>query len=606
MKLRSKILFYTLPLILLPLIGLATANYYFVIRANQIERREEKARAFSQIISGVRHEVDQTGKDVQLLANLSSVASYLKAEIENSNQTDNFKLQAKEAIKFFFDQNPFYLKLSLVDKSGTERIGFSRLQDEENSRSVKSEDFFRRGLSLHNRGYYYQAPIRIADGDRYVSIFVAQVADSKDFLGFMILTLDTAVFESGLKSLARKKLTVFLFDDQGQLFAGLSDELKIPGLTESELAEAASDILAEETLGEDERMFPLDTNSLNFSVKPAYFFPPHPMLEAEKGSRWFFGILEEDPTGWKGNSFLFVFLGVTALAVGVMYLAADAFAKRLTNPIEKVSFATTRIARGDPIADLDIRSGDEIEDLALAVKRMNADLKSYQGQLVQSAKLATMGEMTARISHEIQNRVSGISLWVQYLDSELKESDPMHDYLDEMKQGLKGFTDLLANLKSYYRTPVLEKSKVDINRVVEKSLPFVKENLESKNAEIDISLSASIPKIEADEEKLVSVVSNLLINAIDAVDENGRISVTTDYTYPERPSEAVIKVSDNGAGIEEEDLPQIFYPFFSTKTSGSGLGLAIASNIVGAHEGKIDVESEVGSGTTFTVSLPAV
>ena len=600
MKLRSKILIYTLPLILLPLIALAIANYYFVIRANQIEKDELKARSLNEVTAGIRKEIELAAKDAKLLASVPAVSKYLLAQNKKSGEAAELKGSAQEALKIFFEQNPFYLKLALTDKHGTEHVKFNRLEGDSDTHSLTGEEFFRRGLSVYRVGYY-QTPISKVNDGEYVSIFVAPVL-SGEFQGMVVLTLDAAVFESRLNTPANRNLTTLLFDDRGTLFCGFSNRLKVPGLTEDRLEEIAADMLKQDTITSEEKPFLIDNKKVRFSVQPAYFLPTQAMFQAQEGSKWFLAILEPKPSGWNSNAFLFLFVSSLALAVGVMYLAANAFAKRITNPIERVSLATANIARGEVTPDLEINSGDEIEDLANAVKSMSSDLKKYQDELVRSAKLATMGEMTARISHEIQNRLSGMSLWVQYLDSELKEDDPMRGYLNEMKQGLEGFTDLLANLKSYYRTPKLDLGEVNVNSLVENSIPFVREKIDAKEAEISLNL-VSLPIIKADYEKLRSVIINLLLNAVEAIDNGGRIGVTTKIRVTKGIPRIKLLVSDNGAGIGDADLSQIFFPFYSTKSSGSGLGLAISSNIISAHKGKIDVESELGKGTTFSVEL---
>jgi signal transduction histidine kinase len=285
-------------------------------------------------------------------------------------------------------------------------------------------------------------------------------------------------------------------------------------------------------------------------------------------------------------------------------------------PIEQVTEATTKIARGEEI-NLSVTTGDEVEALATAVKRMAEDLKTYQAELVKSAKLATIGEMASEISHEIQNRISGLSLWLQYLDAEVEADDPKREYLEEMKQGLQGFMELLRALKQFYRTPILHCSDVDLNQLVHASLPYVQEQIEARKIELDLQLDSCLPPVHCDADKITSVILNLLVNAVDAVGDGGRVMVQTrnsdlrPQTSDLRPEDelsvgnaVVLTITDNGVGIAEEDLSRIFYPFYSTKAGGSGLGLAIASNLIAAHGGKIEVDSQPGQGTTFTVIFP--
>ena len=240
---------------------------------------------------------------------------------------------------------------------------------------------------------------------------------------------------------------------------------------------------------------------------------------------------------------------------------------------------------------------------------MADDLKKYQEELVRSAKLAAIGEMASEISHEIQNRISGVSLWTQYLDAELDSKDPRREYLEEMKQGLGGFMGLLEDLKQFYKTPLLHLSEVNVNDLIRASVPMIEQRITERRISLELLLDPDLPAVTCDGEKIKSVILNLVINAIEAVEENGRIEIHTFSldSGPERASRSEVKFSvrDNGCGIAEQDLARIFYPFYSTKGSGGGLGLAMASNIVSAHRGKIEVDSGVGEGTSFIVTLQA-
>jgi signal transduction histidine kinase len=237
------------------------------------------------------------------------------------------------------------------------------------------------------------------------------------------------------------------------------------------------------------------------------------------------------------------------------------------------------------------------------VKRMADDLKRYQAELIKSAKLAAIGEMASEISHEIQNRISGVSLWAQYLDNELDKDDPKREYLEEMKQGLDGFLGLLQDLKQFYKTPILQLSDVNLNDLVKASLVHIERQARDRGIEVAQHLDPGLPVLKCDGEKIKSVIVNLLINAIEAVSDRSQIEIETCTESQPDGRTVVFLVKDDGCGIAQEDLMRIFYPFYSTKGGGGGLGLAIASNLVSAHGGKIEVESSPGCGATFKVIL---
>jgi signal transduction histidine kinase len=173
-----------------------------------------------------------------------------------------------------------------------------------------------------------------------------------------------------------------------------------------------------------------------------------------------------------------------------------------------------------------------------------------------------------------------------------------------MKAGLRGFTSLLAGLKQFYRTPLLQLSDIDLNGLVQSTLRSVEPQLNQRHIHLETSLEASLPAIKCDAEKIKGVILNLIVNAIEAVDDGGHIAVRTSATESgEKGASIKLSVTDNGCGIEEKDLARVFYPFYSTKGGGSGLGLAIASNVVSAHGGTMSVESQPRQATTFTAIL---
>ena len=195
-----------------------------------------------------------------------------------------------------------------------------------------------------------------------------------------------------------------------------------------------------------------------------------------------------------------------------------------------------------------------------------------------------------------------LSLWVQHLDCEIDKTDSRQIYLEEIKLGINSFAKMLYSLKEHYKIPVLDLENIDLNILLEEIILSVKTNIIENGIEILTGYYPDLPLIEGDQEKLKSVIMNLIFNAAEAIENEGRIEIETDFSR--KTSEIVLRIKDNGKGIEKYDLERIFYPFYSTKSAGSGLGLAISLNIIAAHKGDIKVESEFGKGASFTVSFP--
>lgn len=607
MRLRSKILSWALPLTLVPFVLTALAVYYFVIRGQQIRAEEEVNRLLSEAIASLRKEQKAARDDIDLIAASPAVAGYLQSAIDprrSSAHRQSKEAEARSFLQLFADRSRYYFQLSLVDAQGQERIKFSKLPGGQGAASIKGEDYFRRTLIVGS----VQSPVARIGPDRFVSVLTSKVGQDK-FLGAVVLQLNADAFQRSIRPLlASHGLNTFLFDDRGLVFAksfaGAEEEACLSRL---DLPKEAAALLAMPSLELSNREILSGTRTYVFTVLPAETYA-RAYYEPQSGENWFIGVLREKPGALpEAVTFQIIFGTILLTAIGAVLWATTRFARRIAAPLEQVSGATASVAQGNFEIDLSVRTGDEVEALAVAVKRMADDLKSYREELVRAAKLATIGEMASEISHEIQNRISGISLWTQYLDAELAASDPKREYLEEMKAGLGGFNSLLADLKQFYKTPILNLTDVDVNVLVRASLSTVDQRLNDRMIKVELALDHDLTSIVADAEKIKSVILNLLLNAIEAVDEEGRIEVRTSTleAAPGDAGQAGVKlvVSDNGCGIAKQDLPRLFYPFYSTKGSGGGLGLAITSNIIAAHGGTIEVESKDGEGATFTVKL---
>lgn len=228
------------------------------------------------------------------------------------------------------------------------------------------------------------------------------------------------------------------------------------------------------------------------------------------------------------------------------------------------------------------------------------ELKSTQEQLVQAAKLAAIGELASNVAHEINNPLTSIMGYAELIKEETDISNIMRDVDIIEKESIRA-RDIVKELLEFTRKRPLEIKKVDLNSLIHESVSLV--NIKVKDVRIKIhEYYGDIPLIMGDPNQLKQVFLNIVNNAIDAVSEKGGgIEIRTSQNR----SYVNIDISDSGNGIRPEVLSRIFEPFFTTKREkGTGLGLSITHKIVQSHKGSIDVRSEGGKGTRFTVSLP--
>jgi len=234
------------------------------------------------------------------------------------------------------------------------------------------------------------------------------------------------------------------------------------------------------------------------------------------------------------------------------------------------------------------------------------EIKGLEQQMMHSEKLAALGRISAGIAHEIGNPLTSISSFIQILQG--NEYDQFtNNTLDTVLFHINRIKDIVQQMSSYSRSYTIEKAPVDVNDTVKAALDLLGYEKGMKGCQLFVSYHPSKLTVLADEKWLVSVFVNLIINALDAMPNKGRLTVKTYMeVLPGGCRKAVVEITDTGVGIPSEDIEKIFDPFFTTKQSGkgTGLGLAVSYNIIKDLKGDIKVGSQLGEGTTFTIRLP--
>ncbi|MDR2732223.1 MAG: hypothetical protein LBB36_03290 [Fibromonadaceae bacterium] len=243
----------------------------------------------------------------------------------------------------------------------------------------------------------------------------------------------------------------------------------------------------------------------------------------------------------------------------------------------------------------------ELEFAYKALEVQTEQLKKMQEEVQQSRVLSALGEMAATVAHEIRNPLGGIGGYASLLARSIPPEDPKRKYVDKIIGGISSLNKIVSNLLVYTRKTNLQKQSTDLVAWADAILAHVEIEIEKEKKQVCIerNFPAEPLNAEIDAERLQQVMLNLLMNGIQAIEAEGKISVTI------RPCKnfAEIIVADTGKGIEQENLKNIFTPFFTTKEQGTGLGLAIVKKIVDLHEGEIFVESTCGEGTTFYIRI---
>ena len=239
----------------------------------------------------------------------------------------------------------------------------------------------------------------------------------------------------------------------------------------------------------------------------------------------------------------------------------------------------------------------------VAIIRDVTEIKSLNEEVARNKRLASLGKLSAGIAHEIRNPLSSIRGLAQFVYSSFKKNDARKEDLDTIIQEVDRLNLLIVQVLDFAKIKKLNLSQFSINELVVKIVEFLKLEIKNKKIDFHLSLSQDISSICADENQVRQIIMNVVINAIQAIKINGKIKITTENSkLKEKPAIKLI-IEDNGIGIPESELSQIFDPFFTKKDKGTGLGLSIVYKLVENHQGEIKVESTEGKGTKFMIFL---
>ncbi len=302
-----------------------------------------------------------------------------------------------------------------------------------------------------------------------------------------------------------------------------------------------------------------------------------------------------------------VVAGAGAIAICAMLIFVLAwFVQR---PMVELQEKIARLGEGDLHVSVSFSTrNDEIGDLGRNFNHMVDQLREsreeierlHRTQMSRAEHLATLGELAAGLAHEIRNPLAGIAGVVEIIGRDLPSTSPARAVVKDVRIEIAQINHILTDLLQTARPHPPQIRRSDLNTTVEHAVMLARQQALSKPIEIVLKKNPELPEAEHDSDQIHQMLLNLLLNAIQAIEGQGRITVEIEA----RDQSAAIIVSDTGRGILPEHLPNIFRPFYTTKGNGTGLGLSLARRIVEEHNGRIDVTSVVGKGSKFEVLLP--
>jgi two-component system NtrC family sensor kinase len=283
-------------------------------------------------------------------------------------------------------------------------------------------------------------------------------------------------------------------------------------------------------------------------------------------------------------------------------------ARAITRPLDQLKVlvdANRRIAEGDMSVRVPVRAGGDVGLLETSFNSMLDTLQATQDQLVQSEKLASVGQLAAGVAHELNNPLGTVLLYSDILLKELDPDSPYRDDIEVIVNETKRCKGIVSALLEFAREYQVVAQPTDLNALIRDVAEVEIKHYPDSQVEVIYDLDPSLPTIQADTAQMHQVLVNLIDNAIEAMLDGGELTLRTQS----KPTGMIsLEIADTGVGIPSENVVKVFTPFFTTKPTGkgTGLGLAIVYGIIKLHRGQISVRSEVDKGTIVTIQLPII
>jgi nitrogen fixation/metabolism regulation signal transduction histidine kinase len=300
---------------------------------------------------------------------------------------------------------------------------------------------------------------------------------------------------------------------------------------------------------------------------------------------------------------------VAGIGILLAVILSGWVAARVTRPLIELAQAAEEVSAGNWDTQVQVRSRDELGALAESFNTMTRQLTDQRDRLVQSERVAAWRELARRLAHELKNPLFPLQITVENLVRAREVDAALFD--EVFRESTSTLLAEVANLKTiigrfsdFSKMPQPQLQAVNVNDIVRRvlSLHAAQFQVEGRGKiEARFDAAENIGAIDADPELLHRAISNLVLNAVDAMPEGGRLTLRTQAL----PGRLRIEVSDSGSGLTKEECERLFTPYYTTKVHGTGLGLAIVQSVVSDHHGSITVDSEPGKGTTFRIDLPA-
>jgi two-component system, NtrC family, sensor kinase len=594
-----KLLVLILPLICLPIAAVGYFSYQASVeRVDRLVRHEQmiQVETTAAVINDIFY---YCRLDLVTIASLPVLEDYHHARAFRLSAEAEFNHD--NVVRLFSDfiaRTPYYRRIRYIDHSGVELITVTHRGPENGRYDQGADTFFTQVVNAGADEILVSEIVASSDGGLEIHWSKAIYSGLREFTGVVVIDLDYGKIIEKVRDIqVEQRGYAFLIDSQGRLiahprFAPFSLHLgNYP-------TESLREMIVEMMTGASEwRAYSFE------SEEKVAAFAPIPIMKWSLGVTIPRAVFKKEAQAIQKRVVQAVILTLLFAVAGVTLLTWV-----LLKPVRTLVSATERIAGGDLSHEIPIHSTDELGDLTRSFNHMVKNLAWIQNELVRSEKLISLGRLSAGVAHEIRNPLNAMKGAMVYLQRRRCDDALVQEYTRLVAEEIDRLSLVVTEFLYFARQAQPKRAATSINRLIVSTQQLFEERASQSDIRFHNQLDAGLPEMAIDPHQFEQVLVNLVINAMDALPEGGDITFSTRMLKDPDPlgsrRRCRLEVQDNGVGISEAQMKNIFDPFFSTKEDGTGLGLPLSLGIVENHGGTIRVESEEDVGTTVIIEWP--
>ncbi len=603
MRIRGKISLFVIPLAMAPIILIGLFSHRSLTKAFAEQIYLDEKRLCQMTAARLERALDECRDGLLLLSSL------LKTEIQKHDDPQLEKIISADGnliqttAKAITIRHSPYVKIRLIMANGNAvfaapepRTGFA-------AGSALREPIFLQAVAVSSYGYRFITqfpPDKISNEQFVATTFSVPLYHNTRLLGFVFLDYDLAAFSKILRDAATASPGYyFLHDGGGKIIVEAGE----PVIAEADFYHQEYQSTLQQMRNNPQPVFvhhdySADGKRFFISARPVkeYMAFREPVPE----ERWYLAIVRSElPLLAAFHQNQLLFLAILAFGLIISIFGAFYISEKITAPIGQLSAATHELAQGNLESSLEVKSRDELGELAADFGVMATQLKQLLRERQANETLIAIGRFSAALAHDLRNPVEGLKLLCHELRKRVKQN---HEIADAIGKSVDNLSALVNQSLDFARLTKPEFVPTDLSVLADEVLA----DFRFDEVALKKIYAADLPRVEIDPAQIKRVLANLIRNALEAC-RSKRISTPCQLSLAlcVAGKKVRIEVIDTGSGIPADVHEKIFEPFFSTKPGGHGLGLALARQIISNHGGAISFTSEMGQGTRFVVELPA-